>query len=292
MDDMKKITKLLGKAEATLFEAPNVLLKLHEGQEERVTKYKRQKVRARGESKYKDTLGDTIGGPLHKAVSGEVTEKKLAEHADNLVKDGLKGMAGQLKSLGSGVSDADCDKLAEALVAQFGDVGSAFLKGDGKGIVDSVQESVNENPELVAGAAVLGTVAAVVANMEIPELAAKLGLAEGLSMEMSVQLGKIRDIALEKVKTQLTYVNKMIEASLSVAVDNPMGDARVTSVLDVRYRPDDKVSIYGRGTVSGVVGNSVTMGVDYQATKDLSIGLNAAVSEDDASVGVGVKWNF
>jgi len=292
MDDLKKIEKLLSKAEQDLFKAPEQLTKLYTERQDLVTRHERELGFKAGEERYKETVGDTIGGGLHKAGAGQVSEEKLIAHADKAVEGGLKALAGEMKALGGNVTDDDCDKLAEALVAQFGGAGGDFLKADGKGLVDNVQNTINENPELVATAAVLGGIAAVVANMEIPELAAKLGLAEGLDVEFAVQLGRIRDIALEKVKTKLAYTNQMLEASIAVETHSPTVDPKFAAAMDIKIRPNDMLSIHAFGKASELDGNSFGVGVDFQAKSNLSVGLDFEKTKDDQRVGVGVKWTF
>jgi hypothetical protein len=75
---------------------------------------------------------------------------------------------------------------------------------------------VDAHPKTIVGIGLLAAAGAVLANVSLPELKTKMNLSEGLSLKLGAKLGKVRDIALEKVKAQLEWKSGPLVAAMKV----------------------------------------------------------------------------
>ncbi len=163
----------------------------------------------RGLDNYESTLGKWLGSNLYGAVSDNLEYARFGKHADGVISSAIKAAADQINLLDEydnvEIDPAAVDAFGEALSQQFAGIGSQWVKGEGRDLVDSLQDWVDANPETVATVALLAAGGAVAANMEIPELKHKFGLTDELSAQVGVQLGRFQDIALEQIEAKLEY---------------------------------------------------------------------------------------
>ena len=240
-----------------------------------------------GLKNYEATLGKWLGGELYKAVSGEITLDKLSGHAESAIKSALGPLADLMKDHASAdVDPAEVDKAVAALKSTLGKEAKKFVQANGAGFARSLQGFVDANPELIVLLALLAAAGAVAANMKIPELKAKLGVAEGLTAQVAVKLGRIQDITLERIEGQLKYAAGGLKATAVVGWEEEDGmDAR----LDLRYGLRDGLDLTGRASWDEKDGYGARLGLDYKPNDRLSIGAHVGYDEDKgANAGVGV----
>lgn len=155
---------------------------------------------------YQSTLGEYLGGELYGAVSGLLTFEALSGHAQELVDGATGALAGQLGGLDGMQADPAAVQALGVMLAQgVGPAVSAWMAQNGPGLSAALSGWAGANPEAVAGLALMAAAGAVMANVELPTLAKKLNLREGLDAELEVTLGRVRSIALQRIRAQLSY---------------------------------------------------------------------------------------
>jgi len=243
-----------------------------------------------GLANYEATLGKWLGSKLYAAVSKEITLDKMSGHADSAFASAVRSLGGYVKGADKDVDPGQVDKAVAALLAQFGKEAGKFVQSEGAGLQGALAGWVDANPELIVTLALLAAAGAVAANMEIPELSQKIGLADGLDARVSVRLGKLRDITLEKIEAKLAYKAGQLSASFTGALE---GGDQLSAGLGVGYEVNDKLDLNLRGTWSEKEGGGARLGLNYNPRKDLSIGAHVGYDEKTgANAGVGVTLRF
>lgn len=156
-----------------------------------------------GRLSYRDALGDMLGDALYDQLEDQLTDDKLLEHANGAV-DSAMGTLEEYFHNNSAPSDHEAATMfVQALqqeiqgVAQRAVVDSGFSEG--------VRDFVDDNPYLVASAAVAGAVAYVLSNQDIPLIEQKVGLGGGHALLAGVDIGRTMDLALEQVRVGYRY---------------------------------------------------------------------------------------
>src|SRR5690606_24944805 len=125
-----------------------------------------------------------------------------------------------LKSLDADADPAAVKAFSGALAARFGPAANEFMASDrGKKLAEGMADWVDANPEWVVAIALLAAAGAVVANMEIPEIKQKIGIADGTDAEIAAKLGSLRAIALQEIKATIKHQSDNLKASLGVKND-------------------------------------------------------------------------
>lgn len=245
---------------------------------------------ASGLANYESTLGKWLGSKLYSAVSDQLTLDKLAGYASSGVGAALGPLGDYIKSADGDVDPAVVDKAMKALETALGKQASNFVKAHGKGLQKALQGFVDASPELIVLLALLAAAGAVAANMKIPDLKAKLKIADGLDAQLSVRLGKLRDISLEKIEAKLTYNAGKLKATAAVAWEDEKG---MSGSMDMRYGLRDNLDLSMRGTWSEEDGAGGRLGLDYKPTDNISIGAYGGYDErKGANAGIGVTISF
>ena len=112
------------------------------------------------------------------------------------------------------------DEAVEELIRDYGDVASTYLQGDGAGIINSIGSFVDDHPRLIVVIALLAAAAAVLTDMDIPELKAKFKITDDLESSIGVKLGSFQNIALEQIQGELKYHSNNILAAVQVTYSN------------------------------------------------------------------------
>lgn len=197
---------------------------------------------------WQEALGTLIGGKLYEIVSKEVSPDKVLKHANAVVDallDAAVKEAGGLDKL-----DPEGKKPATALAGVLAKIldeqATAWLETkDGKAFAQKVSGYVGAHPWQVVAAILLAGVSAVAANVSLPELKQKFGIAKGLDAEVKAKLGKIREISLEAISLRLTYEAGKLKAEAGADRD---AEGKVTGTVGASYG-DDKGMVSAAATI-------------------------------------------
>jgi len=182
------------------------------------------KKKSQGLQNYEATLGTYLGPKLYEAVSKELTQEKIGKHAESLVDGAIDFAVGSIGDQLDGISDKDADVIGDALAAQYSHVASDWVNtADGQALVNKLNGWTDANPEAVATIALLAASGAVAANMKIPTLKKKWGITDDLTGSVAVDLGRIQNMGLERVKGRLDYGKGNISAFAQAGYDKEDG---------------------------------------------------------------------
>ncbi|RME24451.1 MAG: hypothetical protein D6798_11225 [Deltaproteobacteria bacterium] len=202
-----------------------------------------------GLANYQATLGSWLGGELYRAVSRNLTAEKLAGFVTQGLDAAIQtGTRKAFLSIDGEVDESAVDDFAQALADQYSDLGAKWLETeDGRALVESLQGWVDAHPATVATVALLAAGAAVLANAPIPEITQKFRLPHGFDAEVAARVGKLRAVALEKVKAKLSYKSDMLVAAIQL--DHERG-ASPTGTFDATYGREDSHQLKVDGKLS------------------------------------------
>ncbi len=259
---------------------------------------------AAGLSNYQATLGSWLGGELYKAVSKNLTADKLSGYATQGLDSAIKaGTSKAFLSINGEVDESAVDDFATALADQYSDLGAKWLETeDGQALVKSLNGWVDAHPATIATVALLAAGAAVLANAPIPELTQKFKLPHGFEAEVAAKVGKLRAVALEKVKAKLSYKSDMLVAAIQL--DHEQGGSP-TGTFDGTYgkadshqlKVDGKLSKAGLElyNVTGIYrpreGREASAGVSGGADKDTTIKAALKTVDGDLTTSHNVEYN-
>lgn len=165
-----------------------------------------------GKLNWQSALGETVGGKLYDALSGQLTDDKLLGHANRAV----NGAMGSLKQYLAGQVEPNEQEAAAMFVAELdktmrGIAQEAVVKS---GLSDGLRDVADANPYTIALAAVAGAVAYVLSNQDLPLVETKLGLGGGHSLIAGIDPGRTMSLALEQVRVGYKYQGDKLAASL------------------------------------------------------------------------------
>jgi hypothetical protein len=235
-----------------------------------------------GKMNWQNAMGETVGGKLYDALSGQLTDDKLLGHANKAV----NGAMSSLKKYLSGNVQANEQEAAALFVAELdksmrGVAQEAVVKS---GLSEGIRDVVDANPYSIALAAIAGAVAYVLSNQDLPVIETKLGLGGGHSLLAGVDPGRTMQLALEQVRVGYKYSGDKLAASLildkykdgyaangkveftpsadtSLALSGSHSDRDGTkkSSLDLSYRDPNLVGSVGAQRQTGAQGDQTSI---------------------------------
>jgi hypothetical protein len=174
-----------------------------------------------GLASYEAALGDFLGGELYEAVSGALAFDKFSKMAHGAVDGALKAAvqaAGGWEKLKA--DPKALDALAEHLGQRADPLVDKWLAEDGKELQEKLAKWAGAHPRTVATVALLAAAGAVIANIDLPTLKQKFSIGKDTKGEIEAELGKIRSLALEKVRAKITHASGPLLAAVEVAHTN------------------------------------------------------------------------
>lgn len=252
---------------------------------------------AEGLENYRAALGQWLGAELYQAVAPHLTLEAVAGYADSALMGTFSALLGELDKLDPANNKADLAKFEAALKKEFGKTAGEWVKANGDGLVGSLGEWVDANPELIVVAALLAAAGAYLANASIPELSTTLGIGEDLKVKLGAKLGTLQNVAIQQVSAELSHATAPLVAAIKVTP----GETTKTE-FSGRYGGDAR-----HLTVSGTVaGSDLTLlnvqGLTQHGNKTVSGGytqdngtekLNVDITREDGSTSrvTGVDYN-
>ncbi len=200
-----------------------------------------------GLARYEDALGEFLGGELYRAVEGALRFERLEGYARDALGGALGAMGGQLGQLDGVTADpAAVDALVAMVQARLDPVLDGWLAAEGHAVADRLSGWAGASPRAVAGVALLAAAGAVLADLEIPALKRLLKLGDGTDATVEVELGRLRALALKRVRATLSHAS----GPLVGAIELNHGEGGTTGAASLKLA-EEKRSIEAKGTFDG-----------------------------------------
>ncbi|MEQ1567510.1 MAG: hypothetical protein ABMA64_17850 [Myxococcota bacterium] len=191
-----------------------------------------------GKVAYEDLLGTYLGGELYKALSGVLTQEKLNGVAKSALDAAFEWLAKQPAD--KRVDPDVVPAMLEVLRAEVDKKVGGYLESDGPAVVGALKGWTDAHPGTVVSVALLAAIAAIVADVDLPELKQKFGLGKDGSLGIEAKLGSIRHITLQQLKATLEY------KSGTLIVAHQDGKTSVEGKVG-----DDKRNLQAKGKIEG-----------------------------------------
>ena len=143
-----------------------------------------------GAKAWSGAMGDFIGGKLYSAIAGQVSEAKLEGIAVKVVESGVGAFEKWLKEQTTAPdAQAATAKLAAELKKHLGPMAKELMDSDGGGWAAKIGEFTDDNPWIIASAALAAAVTYVVTNQKIPALKVPIKLGGAGKITVGTTLG-------------------------------------------------------------------------------------------------------
>lgn len=169
---------------------------------------------------YQSALGTFLGPKLYEAIAPYLSFEKMRSYANQAIEAAGSAGADWVNSsvYGEQLDENQKGQLSSLFSGKADELAKEFLESEaGKKILNKLQEFVGENPWVVVSVGILAAAGAVLADMEIPELKKKFKLGKGFSASAGVDLGSLRNIAIQSVSAGLEYKSAVLTSALTVS---------------------------------------------------------------------------
>jgi len=195
-----------------------------------------------GQLSWEAALGETLGAKLYDAISDKLSDAELRSAAEKAV----ASATGKLDSFLKGQADASEHDAAAALVRALDGEIKRIAGNAVTGEVGAfIRDYVDENPLVIASAAVAAAVAYVLSNQKIGMVDGKVKLGGGHSVIGGVDLGRTMDIAVEQVRVGYRYQSGQNKAELVADYFSDDGSYKVSGRYDRQLGPNERLSLSG-----------------------------------------------
>jgi hypothetical protein len=236
---------------------------------------------------YQDALGRLLGGKLYDAVAKHVSPAKVLGYGksalDGLIEKAAQGTAEERAARDGGDADAIAAELEKDLDARAEEY---LASEEGQQLAQAVSTWAGTHPRTIAAAVVLAAVAAVAANVTLPELKRKVHVAKGLDATVKAKLGKVREVALKAIEVRMAYQAGLLKAEGGVARDEK---GKVTGDVSASYG-DAGAQVAGIATIDAQ--GVMTARVGGSATRGDVTGEVAGTYSRDKGTGADVKLTY
>lgn len=229
-----------------------------------------------GQLTWEGALGESLGSKLYEAIADKLSDEELRSAAEKAV----ASASGKLGDFLSGKADASEQEAVAAFVAaldtEIKRIAGNAVSGE---IGDILREFVDENPYIIASAAVAAAVAYVLSNQKIGMVDGKVKLGGGHSIVGGVDLGKTMDIAVEQVRVGYRYQSGNTKAELIGDYFSDDGSYQVSGRYERQLGANERFSLSGshleRGDLSrsrldlGYQSDHLGMGAWWQRDREL-----------------------
>ena len=214
-----------------------------------------------GQLTWEGALGETLGAKLYGAIADKLSDEELRGAAEKAV----ASAAGKLGDFLQGRAGADEQEAAAAFVraldTEIQRIAGNAVSGE---LGDILREFVDDNPVLIASAAVAAAVAYVVSNQKIGMIDGKVKLGGGHSLVAGLDLGKTMDIAVEQVRVGYRYQAGNTKAELVGDYFTDDGAYEIRGRYERQLGAQERVSLSGSHLERGDLSRS-RVDVDYNS---------------------------
>jgi hypothetical protein len=237
-----------------------------------------------GLANYESALGTFLGGELYKAVADALAYDKLSGYANQALDGAAGALAGSIGKIDGVKADPKAlDTLGQLLSDKLEPFVQKWMEAHGHELSASLTNWAGAHPKTIVTVALLAAVGAVLANADIPTLKQKFKIAEGVTGSIEADLGKLRDISLQKIRGRIDLASGPLIGALEVGRENGKVDGKGSLAwkdgekkVSVDGSFDDKgLKLYGLngalGTDLGTVGAGLTGGRDKPTIGTVSL---------------------
>ena len=164
-----------------------------------------------GQLTWRGAMGEYLGDKLYNAISDKLNDAELISVAQKAVGSATGKLGDYLKGQ---VDASEQDAAAMFVKALDGEVKRIAGNAVTGGLGDALRGFVDDNPYVIASAAVAGAAAYVMTNQDLPLIKQTLKLGGGHSLEAGIDPGRTLDLALEQVRVGYRYSNGGTQASV------------------------------------------------------------------------------
>jgi hypothetical protein len=246
-----------------------------------------------GLANYESALGEFLGKELYKAVSGALEFSKIQGYGHSAMDAAIKAAVSKLGGWDKIKADPGAlDGLVGILQSELDPVVDKWLAGEGgKDLQKHLAGWAGAHPRTIALTALLAAAGAVFANVDIPTLKQSFGIGENVKGEVEADLGKIRSIALKKIRAKLSYTSGPLMAA--VEVNHAQGGDTTADVTAKLGSDDHQVSVNGtfdkdglkvaglHGVLASGDKTKVTAGTDFTRGGDTLTKLSLVTKDGD-----------
>ncbi|GDX79880.1 hypothetical protein LBMAG42_16910 [Deltaproteobacteria bacterium] len=194
-----------------------------------------------GLANYESALGEFLGKKLYGAVSGVLTYDKLHGQAKGAVTSALGALADSLGKIDNVDADPKAlDNLGVMLDAAAAPAVEKLLEKYGPELTGKLAKWTGAHPKTVLTVALLAAAGAVIANAPIPELAKQFKLGKSITVDVEAKLGRLRQLALEKLKAKVSYAAGPLLASIEADNDGNVAGTVTAGTDDKKIALDAK----------------------------------------------------
>lgn len=231
-----------------------------------------------GQLSWEAALGETLGSKLYTAIADKLSDDELRAAAQKAVASATDQLDGFLRGRTDaseqdaaafllGALDRDIQRIAgNAVTGEFGETLRGF---------------VDDNPHLVASAAVAAAVAYILSNQRIGMVDGQVGLGGGHGIVGGLDLGRTMDIAVERVRIGYRYQAAGTRAEVVGDYFTDDGAYEMRGRFEQQLGAGEKMSLSGshleRGDLSrsrmdvGYQTDHLGMGAWWQRDRDLGV---------------------
>ena len=194
---------------------------------------------------YRTALGGFLGPKLYEAIADVLDENELKEMASSALGSSFRSLLEYAAENGENAEAAavlNSPGFIDSTTAEFTQ-GIDSLVNDWLGtesggkLVQRLRNWAGAHPYIVAGVAVMAAAAAILADMDVPELKAKFGLGSNLKASVGAKIGSFRNLALEQIRSKLEYSKGSLSAAAEVIQVQGGG---TTANINGRYGTDEQ----------------------------------------------------
>ncbi len=174
------------------------------------------------QASYQQLLGQALGDKLFALVTKDLSSAKLLEMGDQGLQAAAAAAVGAIGPIAGNqaldtAEEADAAKqFAGALADWSRGAAAQWLQGpEGQALATKIAQFAQGHPEAVVAAALVAAAGAAAANASIPKLAKDFQISDSVTVSAGVDLGKLRQIAVNAADLGIRYQRGEVEAALT-----------------------------------------------------------------------------
>lgn len=213
-----------------------------------------------GQLSWEGALGESLGSKLYEAIADKLSDEELRSAAEKAVASATGKLDDFLKGKTAANEQEAAAAFVQALDGEIKRIAGNAVSGE---LGEMLREFVDDNPVLIASAAVAAAVAYVVSNQKIGMIDGKIKVGGGHSLVAGLDLGRTMDIAVEQVRVGYRYQSGDTKAELIGDYFTDDGSYEVKGRYERQLGANERASLSGSHLERGDLSRSrVDLGYD------------------------------